>query len=78
MAAKELGISLDLIRILPTNSMTSPNSCMTGGSIATEYNCQVSDSSWYSSDLVISIKLWSIIFYYVLLNGMASSDADLV
>ena len=42
MAAKELGISLDLIRILPTNSMTSPNSCMTGaGSITAEYNCQV-------------------------------------
>ena len=41
MAAKELGISLDLIRILPTNSMTSPNSCMTGGSITSEYNCQV-------------------------------------
>ena len=61
MAAKEFGISLDLICILPTNSMTSFNSCMTGGSIKTEYNCQVNLCSWYSSDQVMSIKLWSII-----------------
>ena len=54
MAAKELGISLDLIRILPTNSMTSPNSCMTGGSITTEYNCQVKQLLANTSTYIIS------------------------
>ncbi|XP_065894835.1 uncharacterized protein [Dysidea avara] len=40
VAAKMLGIPIDFIRILPTNSMTNPNGHKTGGSVTSESNCK--------------------------------------
>ena len=37
-AATTLGISLDYIRIKPSNSLSGPNSVTTGGSIGSELN----------------------------------------
>ena len=41
VAAKELGIPLDYVKILPTNVLTNPNGTATGGSTTSEINCQV-------------------------------------
>ncbi|XP_065561755.1 uncharacterized protein LOC136028074 isoform X2 [Artemia franciscana] len=39
VAAKELGISVDMISVKPTNSLTNPNSAPTGGSTTSDANC---------------------------------------
>ena len=41
VVARELGISMDLIRIKPTNNMAGANSSVTGGSMGSECNCSV-------------------------------------
>ena len=42
VAAKTLGISIDMIKIKPSNSLTNPNGMTTGGSISSELACLVS------------------------------------
>lgn len=42
VAAKTLGIPLSLISIIPTNSSTTPNASMSGGSVAGDSVCYVS------------------------------------
>ncbi|KAL5509791.1 hypothetical protein EMCRGX_G005217 [Ephydatia muelleri] len=39
VAAKTLGISIDMIKIKPSNSLTNPNGMTTGGSISSELAC---------------------------------------
>ena len=41
VVARELGISMDLIRIKPTNNVAGANSSVTGGSMGSECNCSV-------------------------------------
>ena len=45
VAAKTLGISIDMIKIKPSNSLTNPNGMTTGGSISSELACLVSSAS---------------------------------
>lgn len=42
MVAKELGISMEMVSIKPTDSFTNPNASLTGGSMGSECNCSVS------------------------------------
>ena len=41
VVARELGISMDMIRIKPTNSFANANGSVTGGSMGSECNCSV-------------------------------------
>lgn len=41
-AAHILGVPMDKISIKPTNTMTTPNAVVTGGSIGSEISCYVS------------------------------------
>ena len=41
VAAKTLGIPIELIRIKPTNTLISPNDFTTGGSTTSELCCKV-------------------------------------
>ncbi len=43
VAAKELGIPIERIKIKPSSTMTNANSVATGGSITSELCCLVSD-----------------------------------
>ena len=45
VAAKTLGIPIEMIKIKPSNSLTNPNTQATGGSMTSELNCLVSSSS---------------------------------
>ena len=45
VAAKTLGILIDMIKIKPSNSLTNPNGMTTGGSISSELACLVSSAS---------------------------------
>ena len=42
VAAKTLGIPLELVKVKPSNTLTNPNGQATGGSITSELNCLVS------------------------------------
>jgi xanthine dehydrogenase molybdopterin-binding subunit B len=42
VVAKELGISMDLIKLKASTALTSPNNSTTGGSMGSEMNCYVS------------------------------------
>ena len=44
VAAKTLGISIELVKVKPSNTLTNPNGQATGGSITSELNCLVSSS----------------------------------
>lgn len=39
--AKELGISMDLVVVKPSDTMLAPNNCVTGGSTTSEMTCHV-------------------------------------
>ena len=65
VAAKMLGIPIDLVRILPTNSMTNPNGHKTGGSVTSESNCQVKYSVY---SFVISKCKYTSACAYILLR----------
>ena len=62
--AKTLGVPLDLVIIKPADVLTSPNNCVTGGSMTSELTCNVSIAtvfwlSMYLGDtysLFISLK----------------------
>ncbi len=41
MAAKTLGVSVNMVKIKPTNTLIGPNDMNTGGSIGSELNCLV-------------------------------------
>ena len=42
VAAKTLGIPLEMIKVKPSMTLTNPNGMMTGGAITSELNCFVS------------------------------------
>ena len=42
VAAKTLGIPLEMIKVKPSMTLTNPNGLTTGGSITSELNCLVS------------------------------------
>ena len=42
VAAKTLGIPLEMIKVKPSMTLTNPNGLTTGGSITSEMNCFVS------------------------------------
>jgi xanthine dehydrogenase molybdopterin-binding subunit B len=47
--ARELGISMDLIKLKSSSALTSPNNSTTGGSMGSEMNCFVSIFSLLNS-----------------------------
>jgi len=53
VAAKTLGIPIELVKVKPSNTLTNPNGQATGGSITSELNCLVSSS------------LYSVLFLYI-------------
>jgi len=53
VAAKTLGIPIELVKVKPSNTLTNPNGQATGGSITSELNCLVSSS------------LYSMLFLYI-------------
>ena len=42
VAAKTLGIPIEMIKVKPSMTLTNPNGITTGGSITSELNCFVS------------------------------------
>ena len=42
VAAKTLGIPLEMVKVKPSNTLTNPNGETTGGSTTSEMNCLVS------------------------------------
>jgi xanthine dehydrogenase molybdopterin-binding subunit B len=44
VVARELGISMELIKLKASSAITSPNNTTTGGSMGSEMNCFVSFS----------------------------------
>ena len=42
VAAKTLGIPLEMVKVKPSNTLTNPNGEATGGSTTSEMNCLVS------------------------------------
>jgi xanthine dehydrogenase molybdopterin-binding subunit B len=42
VVARELGISMELIKLKASSAITSPNNTTTGGSMGSEMNCFVS------------------------------------
>ena len=48
VAAKTLGIPLEMVKVKPSNTLTNPNGETTGGSTTSEMNCLVSRVLQYS------------------------------
>ena len=42
IAAKMLGVSIDLVKVKSSNTITNPNGFCTGGSATSDINCHVS------------------------------------
>ena len=48
VAARTLGIPLEMVKVKPSNTLTNPNGETTGGSTTSEMNCLVSQVLQYS------------------------------
>jgi hypothetical protein len=70
VVARELGISMELIKLKASSAITSPNNTTTGGSMGSEMNCFVSFSRifscffllFYILELLISIQFMNSAF----------------
>jgi hypothetical protein len=63
VVARELGISMDLIKLKASSAITSPNNTTTGGSMGSEMNCFVSFSRIFFScffQMLLSVRSLSV------------------